>query len=369
MTTVTRLVLALAAGTGLALPAGLAGTDPAAAHPIVAARPVRQVTLTVRTVPALPGLRFRFDGEELRTDRNGRVTIRRPHDFGRHTLALVDSTVAIGDRRYTFARWAGQRDPDQAFRPTVTGLPMRASYTVTVAFGVRFPVTARYVDPQGAPINPARISQVKVKSDTGQLVGLPPSGTVWLDGLLPTYHKSVLANRPITYSLSALIVDGSNVVDAGRQKFQPVHQNAPVFKGGFYALTVQAVDAMFGDPIGTGAVVTYPDGSVHTVPFDAGRSVTLTNLARGHYKVSVTVGSGVVMPEELRLSRSRTVAVRVVSRASLILVFGTAGLLAGGLILIGRPRWGRHLLRGARKPFAAFRRSLRRRDRMEVPTP
>jgi hypothetical protein len=330
------------------------------------------VTLEVRTVPALPWLRLRFDGVELRTDQNGRALIRRSHDFAGHSLGLVDNEVSLGDRRYTFARWAGQRDPDQAFRPDVTGLPMRASYTVTVAFTVRFPVTPSYVDQHGVPIDPARISRVTMKSDTGQLVDMPRAGTTWLDGLLPTYHKSVLANRPVSYSLYALMVNGTNVVDAGRQRFQPTRERAPTFKGAFYDLTVQATDAMFGDPVGTAAVVTYPDGSVHSRPFSSDRSVTLTDLPRGHYKVAVNANNGVVMPEELRLSKNRAVQVRVVSRASMVLLCVVGVLLSAGLILIGRPQWSRLVMRGGRTLLAMsprlWRSRRRRSSEMEVPT-
>ena len=55
-----------------------------------------------------------------------------------------------------FLRWAGQRDPNQAFRPTVNGLPMRADYTVTASFATACPVSPRLVEENGTPLPTAR---------------------------------------------------------------------------------------------------------------------------------------------------------------------------------------------------------------------
>ena len=41
------------------------------------------------------------------------------HNFSAHTLTAADTQLSASGRRYTFVRWAGQRDPDQAFaRPS-----------------------------------------------------------------------------------------------------------------------------------------------------------------------------------------------------------------------------------------------------------
>ena len=104
------------------------------------------VTLTIRTLPATPGVRLRFDGQLLRTDRQGVARVTVEHDFLPHTLSLADVIIEHPGVRMRFTRWTGQRDPNQAYSRTVTGLPMRADYTMTAAFTVQYPVTVRLVE-------------------------------------------------------------------------------------------------------------------------------------------------------------------------------------------------------------------------------
>src|SRR6266704_2763763 len=95
-------------------------------------------------------------------------------------------------RRYRFVRWAGQRDPNQAFRPAVTGLPMRADYTITAGFAVQCPVTPRFTDQHGSSIDARLISQVTIRSDAGQQASLAPGRTSWLSCLQPSYRDSAI---------------------------------------------------------------------------------------------------------------------------------------------------------------------------------
>ena len=144
--------------TGLAL----AAAGPAAADQARPRDPARAslqpwpITLTIRTVPALAGIRFAFDGVQLVTNRQGVASFTERHNFSEHTLALKQTEVGVSGRRYTFLRWAGQRDPDQAFRPTVHGLPMRADYSVTASFAVACAVTPRLVEQNGTPLPAGR---------------------------------------------------------------------------------------------------------------------------------------------------------------------------------------------------------------------
>jgi hypothetical protein len=152
---VALLLLALLQVT-LGLPA-MATSAPKRPHPH---RKPWPITLTVQTVPALPGLRFRLDDTLMTADAHGRVRFTEEHNFSPHTLRLLDTALEQSDRRLRFIRWAGQRDPNQAFSSTVTGLPMRMSYTVTAAFAVQIPVVTRLVNGAGTPVEPSRVSSV-----------------------------------------------------------------------------------------------------------------------------------------------------------------------------------------------------------------
>lgn len=293
------------------------------------------VTVTVRTVPALPGVRFTFDGVRITTDAHGRASYTGAHDFAGHSLALTDTAIDTPHRRYRFARWAGQRDPDQAFRPSVEGLPLRADYTVTAAFSARFPVTTSFTDQRGKPVPAGRITSVTVKSDAGGSRELPPGRTVWLDGLLPVYRKSVLSTRTISYSLQSVVVNGTNTVDAGRQRFTPARAGRVAFTTQFHDLTVTAHDAVLSDPVGSAAEVTLPDGTVRTVPFGRDGTATLSGLPRGHYQVGVRA-RGMTTGQELLLSRDRAVDIQVIGVRDLAGAGAGLVVVAVGLVLAGR---------------------------------
>lgn len=301
------------------------------------------VTLTVQTVPALPNVRLTVDGQPLTTDANGRARHTEEHNFDKHTLTLVDTSVSGPDRRYRFVRWSGQRDPDQAYRPTVTGLPMRADITVTAAFAVQYPVTARFVDGNGRPVDPGTISTVTLKSDTGAMLNLPTSGTAWLDAVLPRYEKSALVTGNVRYSLQSVVMRGANVVDAGRQQLEPGGNPKPTFTLQFHDLSIQAHDALFHSAAGSTVALTYPDGTVRTTAFGPDGTVTLRGLPRGSYSVRLKGAHGITLAEHVVLSKDTAVDLAVVSRADLAAIGAAAALLAVGMLLLGRTGLRRHL--------------------------
>jgi hypothetical protein len=341
----------------VAAPAAAVTPPPKQPHPH---RKPWPITITVQTVPAMPNIRFTMDGTALTTDAQGRAAFTREHNFQQHTLTLLDTAVNGADRRYRFTRWAGQRDPNQAFRTTVTGLPMRASYTVTAAFTVQYPVSARFVNQSGVNLDLAEISAVKIRADGGNMLDLPTSGVVWLDGQEPTYRKSTLQIHDVSYSLQSVLVNGTNVVDAGKQRFQPAAATNPTFVAQFHDLTIRAHDALFGGPSGTVVKVTYPDGTVHTVPFGTGRLATLDNLPRGQYTVDVPTKGGVAFSQQLRLSRAGQVDVTVVSRADQLVVALALLVLALGLLIVGRLR--RAIVRQVRHGVRLLPRLRRERE-------
>jgi hypothetical protein len=316
------------------------------------------ITVTVRTVPALSGVRLTFDGTTLVTNGAGAASYTAEHNLNKHTLALLDTAIDQPTRRYRFSRWAGQRDPKQAFRRTVTNLPMRTSYTITAAFTVLYPVSVRLVDQHGVPLEVNRVSTVAVKSDVGRLLQLPTDGgSIWLEGAGPEYRNSTLVENRLSYSVQTVLMDGANIVDAARQRFTPADQPTVVVTGQLYDMTISANDALYGSALGTGARVTGPDGRVMSVRFDASHKATLQQLPRGRYQVTVLGARGVVLDEQINLSRDHAVPATVVSLADLTTVGGGLLLIAITLLLIGR-RW-------LRQPVARFVgspiRRLRRR--------
>lgn len=316
------------------------------------------VTLTVQTVPATPGIVFTFDGQRLVTNASGTASYTREHDLRSHSLTLLTTALDTSQQHLRFDRWAGQRNPDDTYLTKVTGLPMRQAYTVTAAFSVQYPVSARFTDQHGNPIGTSRISGVRLRGDSGQPVQLPTSGSVWLTGLSPKPVKGTLGLAPVSYSLQQLTVDGAQVADAGKQTISPsssatrARHGAVVLVGQFHDLTVTAHDALFAQATGSTAYITGPDGTTRQVPLAAGHSVTLSGLPRGHYTVSVRAGGGIVVNQEIELSQDHTSDVSVISTEDLG-TMGGALVLTAGVLLLGRMRGLRLRLRPLERKEAA----------------
>jgi hypothetical protein len=299
------------------------------------------VTLTVRTLPALPAVKFSFDGKTLLTNASGEASYTEPHNFGRHTLTLVSTSIVTRLRHYRFTRWAGERDPDDTFRATVAGLPMRADYTVTAAFSAQCPVRPRFTDQYGQVLNARRISRVTLKSSAGRQVNISATRASWLDCTLPVYRNSTLTSRTMTYAAQSVMFANANVVYAGVDRFSPREQASPTFVGYFHNLTVTAHDALFGGRVGSYALVTMPNHTVRRVALGADHAITLDHLPQGDYQINVKAGAAIVSADSFRLSRTRTVDLTAVSAPDLAAVGGGLLLVVAALPLLvpSRRKW------------------------------
>ncbi len=295
----------------------------------------------------MPGVVFNFDGMRLVTNAAGEASVTEQHNFGLHTLSLVKPAFATRSRQYHFSRWTGQRDPRQALRPDLTGLPLRTSYTVTAGLTVLCPVTPRFVTQGGVTLDPRRISRVVLRSSSGGLTTLRPTGTTWLTCVQPVDKDSALSLRSVTYAVEAVDFSGTNIAKVGAIRFRPVQAAHPVLTTYFYDLTITAKDAIFGSATGAVALVTMPDHSIRQVPLGPFHIATLTNLPQGYYQVRIRAGRGVVQVQDLHLSRTTTVDLTVVSVTDLVLVGGTVTAAIFCLPLLSRERrkWLRNALR------------------------
>jgi hypothetical protein len=327
------LAVTVVGSTLLAGPAD-AATPPRRPHPH---RKPWPVTITVQTVPVLAGVHLSFDGKVITTDAAGRATVTQEHNFGKHTLTLTDTTISGPTRRFRFVRWAGQRDPDQAFKREVTGLPMRNGYTVTAAFAVQYPVKPTFTGAGGRPLDLDRIDEVSVRADTGEIIRLDPAAVTWLGGQAPVYRNSAVTLVPTSYTLQRVIVDGTNVVDVGQQGFRPAQGTPVTFATKFFDLQVKAHDALYKNGTGETATVTYPNGMVRNVSLGPDHTATLTDLPRGVYQVNLE-GDGTSLPSQVTLSRNTSTDLVVATRKDLVTLALVGLALAAGLLLLGRGR-------------------------------
>jgi hypothetical protein len=309
------------------------------------------IVLTVKTVPALTGVRLAVDGHLITTDSHGFARFTQDHNLLPHTLTLLDHAVSGATLKYRFNRWDGQRDPNQAFTSTVTGLPMRSAYTITAAFTVQFPVTPHLVHEDGVGVDLSEVSAISVRSESGNLVDLNKDTTTWLDGTRPVFQQGVLSARAIPYTVQSVMVHGTNVVDAGRQSFQPSANQTPTFTTQFHDLTITAHDALFGSPLGKRAIVTLPDGTRIVRDLGPTHTTKVPNLPRGKYSVVVQAGVAVVAADVFNLSKSQTADIAVISSKDMSLL--GLGLLLMALVLLGIGR--HHRLRRAVAGLHRFR--------------
>ncbi|WP_030685891.1 hypothetical protein [Streptomyces globisporus] len=338
-------LLALLAALLLAVagPALQGHTSAGSARPGAVASPV---TVTFRTVPAVPGVRLVFAGTALVTGTDGTASYTGTRTAAPQSLRLLDTSVDTPDARYRFTRWAGQRDPDQTFRPRVDGLPLRADYTVTAGFTVQYPVTVSFTDQHGAPLDRSLVSAVKVRGSDTRVTDLSATGTTWLDGVQPVFRDSRLTPVPVDYTLRSLVYDGAEIADAGRQGFRPGTDRHLTFTGNFHDLTVTAHDALFGSATGDEAIVTGPGDKVRAVALGPDHTALLPHLPRGRYTVEVKASGGGTSPREIQLSQAVTADVTVISRADVLVLGGAA------LLVIGLPVALRLWLRRARRTAA-----------------
>ena len=304
---------------------------------VTAAAAVPTATLTITTVPVVAGLRLKFDSATATTNASGTASFTAERNQDAHTLTVLDTQRETGDTRYIFSRWAGQRDISQAFTPTLDSVTTRTRNTITAVFTVQRAISPKFIDQMGRAVGADRVSAVTARSSTGATVSISPTGRTWLESSHVVYRSSVdLEVEDLSYSLQSVLVDGSNVIDSGRQSFKPTETTAPTVEGQFHDLTVSAHDALFGFPTGAEVVLTYPDATVHVAPMGDSGTAVFSHIPRGTYEAVVRAGPAIVNSEHLRLSRDITVAVPVISILDLTVLTATFALLAFAVLLIGR---------------------------------
>lgn len=356
---VLTMVLTMAMGLAPTGAVAGAGTEPAGAAPVAAPNPAPSsstptfttggppptATLTVTTVPSVAGLRLSFDGATVTTNASGTAAFTTERNRDVHTLAVLDTQRETGDTRYIFSRWAGQRESSQAFTPTLDSVTTRTSNTITAVFVVQRAVSPNFVDQQGSAVDQDRVSAATARSSTGATVTISPTGKTWLESSQVIYRSSVdLEVETPSYSWQSVIVDGSNIIDSGRQSFTPAQTTAPTVQGQFHDLTVTAHDALFGSPAGAEVVLTFPDGSVRSTPMGETRTAVFSHIPRGTYQAVVHAGPAIVNTQHLRLSRDITVAVPVISILDIAVLITVLALVSVGLLLIGRKTLRRRVL-------------------------
>lgn len=321
-----------------ALPAGryeLTATFSDAAHGdarAAATFSVQAADLAVRVVPARAGLQFSLGDRIFTTGADGvaRISVA---DSGSYRLTFLPPEDAAGVR-VRFNRWK-----DNIFVP-YRDIAVPRQRPLELGLEISYLVSPAFVDLAGRPVDAERVSKLTMTSSYGTAYELTGGQAVWLQSNNVLRRTWGLEEKKITYSLQSVIIDGSDVVNRGQQRFQFQPNSTWTIETLLYNARFRAVDAVFGFPVGAGLSVEYPDGRTETFPFGPNKEVELSGLARGLYKVQVTGMRGLAPVTPVALSRTQDEELKVLSALTIGVGFGLGLILAVGLLLYGRP----HLL-------------------------
>jgi hypothetical protein len=317
---VVLLVATLVGLTGLVEPASAAEVRP----PIV----------EIATVPALPGVRFVFDGVRYTADQQGlvRLTLTKPQP-ATHELSIVNIKLHQPGRDLEFARWWYVGGHDQDHLTTITGIKVRRHVRITAAFRATYKVRYSFVDPAQGAVDHKRVKRVEFSGDNGRTISGDGSGTLRLVGIQAKVSSGTLVAKQVSYTVQSVEVDGSNVVQMNHQAFVPSQKATVVVPLLLRTAHLSTRDLLFGGPVGRSAAMTYPDGRKTIVRLDQDGKATVENLARGLYTVRVDA-PGYSFDRPVALSRNQYIDLPVLTYFDIAVVAACVLLLAGGLFVM-----------------------------------
>jgi hypothetical protein len=289
--------------------------------------------IEIQTVPAVEGLRFAVRGTTYRTDPAGRVLLPTTAASLQRQARVLDTPVSRGVRA-GLDRWYARRG------------------IAAVAFFHR--VRPRYINLRGNPVDASLVDTVIVKASHGGRYKFRQGEPAWVQvSRVVPKAGGRLRSQSVRYSVQSALVRGSNVVNAGQQRFRP--SKTPVFPVQLllYSVRFKTRDAFFGFPIGSAVQLQYPNGRVERHELDEQGRILVPSLPRSDYKVKVDA-PGLSFERPVRLSRNQEVELEVMSWLDIALALFVLSAFALGLPLIRRPA-----LRAAVRRAAPFRHPAR----------
>jgi hypothetical protein len=306
--------------------AGVPGLEPESRS---AQTTIQPKEIEIQTVPALPGMQFQLDDKTFTSDAKGlvRMPVSEPRTYKLKALPLDAGKAGL---RAEFVRWGD--DIFTAERDLI--VPARDRYQI--GFNVSYLVNLTFADLGGRTVDPARVTSISLKSSNGKDTFTGQSTSRWLLGSGVTRTGVGLQERKVQYALEEAIVGGSNVVNQSEQRFTPGTATTWPITLRFYAVHFIARDALFDFPMGKTIRLQYPDNHVQTVALGTNAEATVDALPRGAYQVSVTNVPGISPATPIALSQDQQARLLVLSYLDIGVMLGVLGLIALGLLLVGR---------------------------------
>jgi hypothetical protein len=289
----------------------------------------------IYTVPPVPGLNFKLNGQTYEADENGVANLE-VNTSGVFTLEVlpIDEEGLPPNIRMEFARWNDNvfTQKRQVYFPRDRRLE--------VGFTVSYRVNQEFFDTKGEPVDPSRIDSLTVRG-VGNTFTFDKAGPIWLPANRLTRRVGErLESEEILYYFREIIVDGANVVNKSEQRFRIRPDDVWPVQVLLYSARFSARDAMFRFPIGKGIELTLPDGHVEEFLFNSENAeVVVPGLARGSYSARITGAGGSAPPTPVHLSRDQSIELLMLSYLDIALIIGIPLLIALAFLFIGRPSW------------------------------
>jgi hypothetical protein len=277
----------------------------------------------VDTIPKTPGVMFNLEGATITTDASG---------SGQGVVADLNN---VAERLQLATPMAGPATVS-VLRVVKQAAGAPGQRLLLVALAVRRSVELNFVDASGQPVPASQVSEVDVTSGGTRvnLTGPNIAEPVSLLAQTATQDGSVWESRQLTYAVSAVRLNGSNAVFAGRQVFSP--NTAANWRVSLAVFPIKVIvrDVLFGSRISSSAWVTRPDGYRYPVQLGAGAPAVLTSLVRGSYDLQVKAA---VIGSHTRLvvSRADQVNLRVITRTDALVILLAVLALSGGIVWLG----------------------------------
>jgi hypothetical protein len=314
---------------------------------------IRPATVTVVTVPKVPGIPISLGASTAKTDANGEAKLL-VSQTGTPTLETHIDQIASPAVRVSFIRWD---DSVYAEKRTVN---VRGDVTLVLGLRMAYRASVRFVDETGAPIDSKLISKARFTSSSGQeLVLTDFTESAWWEAATAVSRSAGLQESTTLWRLAEVYMAGTNVVNQGQQAFTPTVDGTWTVNLLLYDLVIRTSDAVTGSSLPGTAELIYPDSTSKIVPFAADGTATFASLPRGLYTIKLKT-AGIAPPTPVALSRTQGATIRVISyfdiAAGVILALSVLVIL----LYIGRRQHIRGLAWAAAVPGRVVRSTFRR---------
>jgi hypothetical protein len=250
---------------------------------------------------------------------------------GLYRLTVNAEQYNNAGQRISFARWL-----DEDYRP-FHDIQVPTTKPIVVGLNIFYKVNQYFVDLNGNPVDPKRVTGITIKSAQGDIFNYQQGQTMWVPASRIARRSTGLEQTKLLYSVMGVTVDGSNVVIAAQQRFYTGPNVVWKIALTLYGIQLSGRDLLFGSPVGKAVSLKLPNGQVATYPLNPSGSVGIPFLARGIYQIELTGTNGLDNTTPVALSKNQVVTENVITYLDLAVTGGAGLFVALGLLLFGRP--------------------------------